>query len=268
MTEFKNKTALVTGASIGIGREIAIKLAQAGSDLILVARTENALNALAKELQTQFGTNCLVITSDLSKADCAKNIHDLVQANNLQVDILINNAGFGTYGPFETIPPQAEQDEIAVNVSALVALTHAFIPGMLAKGSGAVLNIASVASFQPGPFFAVYCATKAFVLSFSEALWVEYRQRGVHVAALCPPAVETAFFDRLGQKIDLKKPAFAKPITAEYVAQCAMNALRSKAPTHIIGLKNKLMANSVRFTPRSVVAKISGLILKPSHIKA
>jgi len=265
MKTFKNKTALVTGASSGIGKEIAEKLAEEGCHLILVARSESTLNQLASALSQKHRVMTDVISVDLSTPDCASRIYDEVMARNLHVDILINNAGFGTYGSFETISAQTEQDEIAVNISALVGLTHAFVPGMLSKRSGAVLNIASTAAFQPGAFLAVYAATKAFVLSFSEALWGEYQGRGIHVAALCPPAVETGFIAKLGDDNVKSTSVFAKTISAEHVAVEAMKALRSDKPTHIIGFKNWLMANSLRFAPRSLVAKAGAMMLKPQR---
>lgn len=267
MNTFTNKTALVTGASSGIGKEIAKKLAEAGCNLILIARTESALNQLALDLNKKYGIKAHVMTADLAKPSCAPRLFEQVSALNLHVDILVNNAGFGTYGPFETIDPQAEQDEVSVNISALIGLTHAFIPGMLSKGSGSVLNIASTASFQPGPFLAVYAATKAFVLSFSEALWGEYRGRGIHVAALCPPAVETGFIDKLGDDSVKSTPVFSKTISAEHVAVEAIKALTSAQPTHIIGLKNWLMANSLRFAPRSLVARAGADLLRPRSQK-
>lgn len=263
MNTFKNKTALVTGASSGIGKEIAKKLAEAGCKLILVARSEPVLNQLALELNKKHRAPAHVFVADLSKPNCATLLFEQVTALNLHVDILVNNAGFGTYGPFETIHSQAEQDEIAVNISALVGLTHAFIPGMLSKGSGSVLNIASVAAFQPVAFLAVYAATKAFVLSFSEALWAEYQDRGLHVAALCPPAVDTVFIDKLGDASVKNTSVFSKTISAEHVALEAMKVLNSAKPTHIIGFKNWLLVNSLRFVPRSLVAKTGAAMLRP-----
>ncbi len=266
MMTFKNKTALVTGASSGIGKAIAEKLAAAGCDLILVARNEAALQKLATTLQNQYGNIVLVIAADLTHPQCAPNIYQQIVSKNRRVDILINNAGFGTYGPFESIPAQKEQDEIAVNISALVSLTHAFIPGMLSRHSGKVLNIASTAAFQPVGFLSVYAATKAFVLSFSEALWAEYQGRGIHVAALCPPAVNTGFIDKLGDQAITKTSTFANTITPEAVAVAALKALSSSQPTHIVGLKNWLMAHSVRLAPRSLVARSAANKLRPTII--
>jgi short-subunit dehydrogenase len=268
MFSLKNKIALVTGASSGIGEAIARMLAEAGAQLVLVARSEAALCRISEELTETYGTHCTVITADLSARDCAVNLQREIDSKNFQIDILINNAGFGTYGPFESLSAQAEQREIAVNISAVVALTHAFIPGMLARRSGAVLNIASTAAFQPAPYMAVYAATKAFVLSFSEALWAEFNGRGVHVAALCPGPVDTSFIDKLEDASIRQTSVFSKTVKPEYVAEMALNALLSSRPTHIVGLKNWLLANSIRFAPRRVVAKAGASMLRPSHLKS
>lgn len=181
---------------------------------------------------------------------------------NINIDILINNAGFGTYGRFETIAAELEQDEISVNVFAVVSITHALIPGMIARQSGVILNIASTASFQPSAFMAVYAASKAFVLNFSEALWAEYQDRGIYVAALCPGPVETGFIDKLGDKTIRQTAVFSKTVSAEYVAKKTMKVLQSNHPTHILGFKNWVMINSIRFVPRALVAKVGAKMLK------
>jgi short-subunit dehydrogenase len=264
MNDLNGKTALVTGASSGIGAAIAHQLAAAGVHLVLVARSQTALDSLAAELSTRHGVRCTVLTADLSLTGCGALLRSQVAERDLTIDILINNAGFGTYGAFETIQAETEQQEIAVNVAAVVGLTHAFLPGMLRRGQGAVLNVASTAAFQPGPYMAVYCASKAFVLSFSEALWAEYRQRGIHVAALCPGAVATGFIDRLGDPDVRKTAVFATTLRPEQVAMRAMAALRSRKPTHIVGIKNWLMAQSPRVSPRRWVAMIGAAMLRPA----
>jgi uncharacterized protein len=256
-------TALVTGASGGIGAAISSRLASEGVRLVLVARSEDALNALASTLHARHGVRPTVIVFDLDQRDCGTRLLQRVQAEGIEVDVLVNNAGFGTYGAFETLDPELEQAQIAVNIGAVVDLTHAFLPGMLARGRGAVLNIASTAAFQPCPFMAVYAATKAFVLSFSEALWTEYRGRGVRVAALCPGAVETAFIGKLGDAGARETAVFASTLSPQAVAEQAIRALRGGGPTHIVGLKNALLANSARVTPRRLMALISGAMLRP-----
>ncbi len=267
MDIFKNKTALVTGASSGIGEAIARKLASVGVNLVLVARSQDKLTGLGDELTGRYGIDCSVFSLDLSKSGCASALLGQVESSGITVDILVNNAGFGTYGPFETISPGAEQEEIAVNIAAVVDLAHAFLPGMLERGSGIILNLASTSSFQPCPYMAVYGATKAFVLNFSEALWAEYRVRGIHVAALCPGPVETGFIGKLGDESVRKTSVFSSTIAPEQVATKALKAIQGKSPTYIIGLKNWLMAHSLRFVPRSLVARIAGEKLRPRTYK-
>jgi short-subunit dehydrogenase len=256
-------TALVTGASGGIGAAIANRLAGEGVRLVLVGRSQDALDALASTIHARHGERPTVIVLDLERRGCGALLLQQARAAGIEVDLLVNNAGFGTYGPFETLAPEVEQAQIAVNIGAVVDLTHAFLPGMLARGRGAILNIASTAAFQPCPYMAVYAATKAFVLSFSEALWAEYRGRGVHVAALCPGAVDTGFITKLGDPGVREIAVFASTLSPQVVAEQAIRALRSSGPTHIVGLKNALLANSARVTPRRLMALISGAMLRP-----
>lgn len=263
MVDIKGKTALVTGASSGIGKAIAEKLAAEGANVVLVARSRNKLEQLANALAQRYAVQCWALPADLSSPHSGTYVHAQAEAMGITVDILVNNAGYGTYGPFDSIEPQAEQNEIAVNIATVVDLAHAFLPGMLVRGSGIILNVASTAAFQPVAYMAVYAASKAFVLSFSEALWAEYQNRGIHVVALCPGAVETAFIERLGNESVRKTTAFSTTLRPEQVADHAIKALRGRGPTHIIGIKNWLMAQSVRFAPRSVVARSSVNIMRP-----
>jgi short-subunit dehydrogenase len=263
MDTTKGKTALITGASSGIGRAIAHRLAREGARLVLVARSEENLGALAAELETLHGTRSTVLAADLGQPHSGAGLFKRVEEQDLAIDILVNNAGFGTYGTFESIKPETEQAEIAVNIAAVVDLTHSFVPGMLQRGSGAIINIASTSSFQPTPFHAVYGATKAFILNFSEALWAEYRGRGVLVTALCPGAVDTAFIEKLGDTSVRNTSVYSSPVRPETVAERVIEALRSGSPSHIIGLKNWLMALLLRFTPRSVVALVGASLLRP-----
>lgn len=250
MFSYQNRTALVTGASTGIGKCFAYELASRGMNLILVARSEEKLKALAMELGREHGINVEVIATDLSQEGAATEIHQYTQQRNLSVDLLINNAGFSTYGNFETISPGREHEEIMVNVAALVALCHAFIPQMLDRGNGAVLNVASTVSFYPLPYQAVYGATKAFVLSFSEALWAEYRQRGIHVLALCPGPVKTEFFARMGTEISR---AQASP---RQVVKVGLRALEQKRLLVIPGFQNNFECRVLsRLFPRPFLAQ-------------
>ena len=261
----KGRTALVTGASSGIGEAIARRLAKDGANLVLVARSEGKLQALAEALSKDHGIRAAVVVADLIKPDSGAIVRRATDAQGINVEVLVNNAGFGTYGPFEKIEPGREQDEIALNVAALVDMTHAFLPPMLSRGQGAILNVASTAAFQPGPYMAVYAATKAFALSFSEALWAECRDRGVHVVALCPGAVETPFFAALGDDRARQAPALSRMTRAEDVAEEAIRALYGHRPTRIVGLRNWFMAQSVRFVPRGDVAKIGARMLRPQR---
>jgi short-subunit dehydrogenase len=253
----QNNWGCITGASSGIGEAIARRLAADGANLILVARSQDRLQRLADDLTHRCAVQCTVLPADLSSPNCGAAVFGQVEAMGLTVDILVNNAGFGTFGPFDSIAPESELDEIAVNIAAVVDFTHAFLPGMLKRGAGAVLNVASTAAFQPVPFMAVYAATKAFVLNFSEALWAETRDRGVHVVALCPGWSETGFLDILGQGA-----ARPKAMTPEQVASDAMKALRGKMPSHVVGLRNWLTAQSVRLAPRSLVASAGARMMR------
>lgn len=268
MRTLQSQTALVTGASSGIGEAIARQLAAQGCNLILLARSEPALQQLAAQLRGEHAVQVDVLAADLAQPDCGPVIQQTLEARGLQVDILINNAGLGTYGPFETLSSQTEQELIAVNIAAMVSLSHAVIPGMLSRASGTILNLASTSAYQPCAYMAVYAASKAFVLSFSEALWAEYRERGIHVAALCPGPVETAFIAKLRNEDIRKTPVFAGIIRPEQVADEAIKTIKGTAPSRIIGIKNWLLANSTRMTPRSLVAKTGANLLRPPGLVA
>jgi short-subunit dehydrogenase len=263
MTATNQPTALITGASSGIGAALAGELAAQGMRLILVARSESALKGLAATLEVRHGSRPAVITADLGQPGCGERLRQAVADQGLTVDILVNNAGFGTYGAFEDLDPETEQQQIAVNVSAVVDLCHAFIPAMLAQGHGRVLNVASTAAFQPGPYLAVYAATKAFVLSFSEALWAEYRGRGLRVSALCPGAVDTGFIDKLGDPGVRNTAVFANTLDVHTVARAAVAALNGRSPSRIVGLRNWLLAQSGRFSPRAMVARMGAGMMRP-----
>ncbi|MCA9922498.1 MAG: SDR family oxidoreductase, partial [Anaerolineales bacterium] len=190
----KNKqTALITGASGGIGYELARKIAQQGHNLVVVARSESKLMKLAQDFNKQFGVNVTVMVKDLAQSAAPDEIYNELQANEIDVDILVNNAGFASYGLFHELDRQKELNMMQVNMVALTHLTHLFLPGMVERGYGRILNIASTAAFQPGPLMAVYYATKAYVLSFSEAIANELDGTGVTVTALCPGPTESGF---------------------------------------------------------------------------
>lgn len=251
-------TALVTGASAGIGYEFALQLAARGYDLVLVARRRDRLDELAARVRTaNAGARAEVVVADLADPAATAAVAAAVAHLGLEIELLVNNAGFGTHGRFETLPPERERDEIAVNVGALVALTHAFLPAMLARKSGGVINVASTAAFQPVPYMAVYGATKAFVLSFSEALREEVHRRGVRVVALCPGPTATEFFGG-----DVSAPKGPVRTVGEVVAT-GLRALDAGTPAAIDGTSNRLLIASANLIPRRWAAHIAGRIMGP-----
>lgn len=258
MWTYQGKTALITGASSGIGATFARNLAARGMNVVLVARSEQKLQALAAELR-QGGVRAEVIVADLSREHAAHTVYAETQRRGLVVDLLINNAGFATYGPFDTLPTEREHAEIMLNVMTLVDLTHAYLPAMLERGGGAIVNVASTAAFQPVPYMAVYGATKAFVVSFSEALWAEYRSQNVRVVALCPGATETPFFEVVGAE----EAAIGRKDTPEHVVAVGLRALEGGRSYIIPGWQNYLQASIARFVPRAVVARIVERLARP-----
>ena len=201
-------TALITGASAGIGAAFAQKLAERQTNLILVARTDAKLQQLAQELQEQYKIRVDFLVQDLTAPAAAKTVFDAVTQKGLTIDLLINNAGFGDYGDFAELDGEKQVGIVQLNILALVDLTHQFLPGMRQRRSGGIINMSSTAAFQPMPYFAVYAASKAFVLSFSEALWAENSSYGVRVLAVCPGPTETKFFQ------DAEFPSFLADVAA------------------------------------------------------
>ncbi|MGH9799574.1 MAG: SDR family NAD(P)-dependent oxidoreductase, partial [Blastocatellia bacterium] len=193
MSGWKNKTALITGASYGIGEAFARRLAADGVNLVLTARSVDRLEILAEELRSQFKIVVTVIQSDLAQASDWQKLFDETEGRGQQVDLLINNAGFGAVGDFADLPLDRQLEMIQVNVSALVALSHLFVQPMLRRRDGAIIQLASTASFQGVPYFATYSGTKSFILTFSEALWAECQPFGVRVLAVCPGPTGTNF---------------------------------------------------------------------------
>ena len=254
---YHNKTALVTGASAGIGAQFARVLARKGCDLILVARSQDKLQDLADELSARHKMKTHVIAQDLSEEWAARAVADEVQARGLCVDILINNAGIGTQGDFETLDAELLHRQVMLNVTALVDLTRAFLPAMVERRSGIVINVASVAAFLPLPTQAVYGATKAFVLSWSEALWAENRERGVQVLALCPGATDTDFFDAMGREVNADKD------TPAFVVRAAMKGVRRGQSVVVPGRANWLVAHVLpRVLSREKLVLKAGEVMK------
>lgn len=262
---YHDKTALITGASSGIGTAFARALASRGMHLILVARSEGRLQALAEELGGNYGVRTAVVKADLAAPDAVDTIRQAIRQKGLRVDMLVNNAGFGTYGRFETLPAERERDEILVNTLAVVELTRAFLPTMQEAGDGAVINVASTSAFQPTPLMATYGATKAFVLSFSEALWAENRNRGVGVLALCPGPTSTAFFEAVDSSDFQGPPLPALTMTAGQVVNRALHALQRGRSYVVPGPLNYLGALSTRLGPRSLVARLTERVMSTRH---
>ncbi|HWO13406.1 MAG TPA: SDR family oxidoreductase [Polyangiaceae bacterium] len=248
-------TALITGASTGIGEQLARKLAQDGHDVVLVARRADKLEALSHELEAQHGVSAHVIAADLADPAAPEQIHAQVAAKNLTIHILVNNAGFGSSGSFLDLELSSELRMVQVNVSSLIALAHGFGRGMRMRGAGRILNIASTAGFQPGPYMATYYATKAFVIAFSLALAHELRDSGVTVTCHCPGPTDTEFVERAGIR---KNRLFqtAKVATAEAVAEHAYRAMLAGRPLAVHGALNRLGAAGVRFVPRAILAPV------------
>lgn len=247
------KPALITGASSGIGLELAKLLAAAGHDLVLVARREAELQALASSLEREFGTRSRIVTTDLAEPGAATTLAKSLTDAGIELEILINNAGFGVYGSFVTTDLQTELDMIQVNSVALTELSKHVIPGMVARGRGRVLNVASTAAFQPGPLMAVYYASKAYVLSFSEALAVELEGTGVTVTAFCPGPTESGF--QAAARMGHSKLSGVLPSSAK-VAADGMRALERGTTVSIAGTKNWWLVQSVRWLPRKWVARM------------
>lgn len=258
----RTSTALITGASSGIGESLARQLAAHGAHLILVARTEDRLHALAAELGARYRVQVHVLPADLNRPGAAAELHAAVQARGLNVDILVNNAGLGGYGEFSTQPSDEIDRMIAVNISALTGLTRAFLPDMLARGRGRVLNVASTAAFQPGPLMAVYYATKAYVLSFSEAVAEEVAGSGVSVTALCPGPVQTGFqaVSRLGESDLLSGPARLVILSADEVARQGVRGLLVGQRVVVAGRLNRMQTLLPRLLPRAVVTRLIGRV--------
>jgi len=255
------KTALITGASSGLGVEFARIHASVGDNLVLVARGKEKMDALKTELEKQYAISVYVISKDLSEPSAAQDIFALLQAQKIHIDYLINNAGFGDFGLFAECNWEKQQQMINLNVMALTCLTRLFLPDMIQQKFGKILNIASTAAFQPGPTMSVYFATKAFVLSFTEAIANELNGTGVTATALCPGATATGFKDAaaLNESRLFKGNQIAG--SKEVAAFGYKNMMKGKTVV-VYGFMNYIMAQSVRFAPRSIVTSIARMKLK------
>ncbi|MBD2412754.1 oxidoreductase [Nostoc calcicola FACHB-389] len=249
-------TALITGASSGIGKAFAQELAARKTNLVLVARSEDQLKQLAQQLQEKHKIEVDVIVKDLTEANAAAAVLDATKAKGLTIDLLINNAGFGSYGDFAESDGERQVKIIQLNIVALVDLTHKFLPLMRQRRSGSIINVSSITGFQPIPYLAVYAASKAFILSFSEALWAENRQYGVRILVTCPGPIETNFFAEAHFP-----PALAgsteKVYSSEEVVRESLRALEEWRPTVIIGdITTHMRSTLARLVPRKILLNI------------
>ena len=253
-----NGTVLLTGASSGIGKSMARILAKDGWDLIIVGRNRKGLDSLSEELSD---VKVTIIESDLSKDGAAERIFEETEGLGLKVDFLINCAGFGDLGPFSECDKDWQADMIRVNDISLTVLTRLFLPDMIARGSGRVLNVSSIAAFQPGPLMSVYYASKAYVQSFTEALAVELKGTGVRVSVLCPGPTDTPFLVEAGQTgQNMFKKSACK--TADYVAEYGLKRAMKNKVVIVVGLSSKLLIFFERLLPRSVIRRVVYMIQK------
>ncbi len=261
-----NKTALVTGASAGLGAILAGCFAADGHDVVLVARRRDKLEALGAELESKHGVRAVAFAEDLGDREAPGRIARELEKQSIAVEFLVNNAGFGTSGAFTDLELGRELEMLQVNIVTLVHLTRLVVPAMVARGSGRILNLGSTAGFQPGPFMADYYASKAFVNSFSQALWYELRGTGVTVTVSCPGATATEFAQVAGT--DKSRLFKAGTMGATEVAAHAYRAMMRGKRMAIPGLRNKLMMQSLRVSPQSVVIGIAGSLNRAAETKA
>jgi len=251
--------ALITGASSGIGEALAHRLAREGRHVALVARRAERLQTLAARITGAYGVEAHVLAADLARPDAGLTLAEEIERRGLVVDWLVNNAAFGTQGRFHRIPIERELEQIRLNVMALVELTGRFLPQMVGRKRGAVINVASLAAFSPGPYMATYCATKAFVLSFTEALAAEVSGTGVHVMVVCPGFTRTEFQAKAEVDVD-GIPEFAW-MSAEEVADQTVRAVGQRTVL-VNGTLNSLTASAMRILPSAVTSRVIGGIMR------
>lgn len=262
--DFAGRTALITGASAGLGVEFARRLAARGSNLVLVARREDRLEQQATQLRQEFGVTVNVIATDLARPGIGRELRDELDRRGIAISTLINNAGFATYGALADEDADRIAAEIQLDVATVVDLTHAFLPTLLADGTGALVNVASTAAFQPLPGMAVYGASKAFVLNFTQAVAHENRGSGLKVLALCPGPTRTEFFDVVGTEA----AAVGSFETPEQVITTALRALdRRTTPAYVVsGTGNRFSALLADLSPRGLSTAIAGRMLARSRV--
>lgn len=263
MRDYQGKTAVITGASSGIGVEFAKRFAARGANLVLVARRKDRLTEIAKQIQSSHQVSVEVVVADLSEVGAAEKLFNSLKRKKIQVDVLVNNAGFGTIGEFSKADLSRVSQEIQLNVSTLVQLSRLCVSGMVEREQGVIINIASTAAYQSVPYMAVYAATKAFVLSFTEALWAELKGTGVFALALSPGGTKTEFFEVASQ--GKRTDGFGSMQTVEQVVETAMRSLDQKnpPPSVISGGMNHAMAVSGRLLTRKALIGVARAMFKP-----
>ena len=259
--DYEGKTTLVTGASSGLGAEFARQIAARGGNLVLVARSEDRLAALADELQARHRVTVDTLPADLSLDADVNRI--VAFTSTTAVDVLVNNAGFGTYGSFDKLDAARENAQVLVNIAAPVALAHAVLPGMLARHAGGIITVASTIAFQPSPLQAVYGASKAFDLAFSEALWAETRCSGVRIVALCPGPTATEYLSGLGDERASHSFIYRHTADPAGVVRAGLHGFDHDAMTVVPGLRNWLLTQGHRFIPRTTMARTAARMLSP-----
>lgn len=263
MIHYQQRWAVVTGASSGFGRGIAAALAARGMSLVLSGRNEARLNETARQIRS--ATSQVSIEAVVADLSTPIGLSALVRhVADRPVEVLVNNAGFGSYGPFAEADAAREAEEVAVDVHAVMVLARAFLPGMLARHSGGILNVASTISFQPAPYQAVYGASKAFVLSFSQALWTEARAAGVAVTALCPGPTRTGFVEALGADVG-HTAIYRRLADPGPVIEAGLRGLDRGRAVVIPGLRNWLLAASSRIMPREWMNRVTARMLRPGR---
>ena len=266
MIRYRDRWALVTGASSGLGRGLAARLADRGMSVVLTGRNEARLRDAAREIRNAApGVTVETVTANLSTASGLAAL--LTHVGDRPIEVLVNNAGFGSYGPFVAADGHREADEIAVDVGAVVALARVFLPGMIARRSGGILNVASAIAFQPAPYQAVYGASKAFVLSFSQALWAEARSAGVTITALCPGPTRTGFVDALAADVG-HTVVYSRLAEPGPVIEAGLRALDAGRAVAIPGVRTRLIAESGRFLPREWLTRVAEGWLRPAGTPA
>ena len=253
-------TALITGASSGIGFELAKVHASKGGDLVLVARNKSKLDELKMELETNYNVSVYTIGKDLSAKDAAQEVYDETTKQNIQIDYLIKNAGFGDFGMFVETDWNKEYQMISLNITTLTQFTKLYLQGMVQRRNGRIMNVASTSAFQSGPTMAVYFATKAYVLSFSEAVDNEVSDKGVTVTALCPGATESGFIEAAGMQASNLIEGKKLPTSKEVAAYGYQSMMKGKTVA-IHGFMNWILANSSRFVPRALAVLLTRKIV-------